>query len=195
MIRGMVSFHPEDMKQMEAPAQVLFTGMTVYDKKQNVSLPIEILQPSPPIRLKSYQSTIFVDFSTLSYLAPEATNYTYCMEGLNNNWIDLNNTHSVHFTELSPGVYTLKVKAASLSGIWNDVPAELSILVLPPWWLSGWAKIIYLILSGCLAFYMVSLFITGNELNWHRLFRFLKIKKRRNYIRLKLSFSFILPMK
>ncbi len=150
MIRGMISFDPGDLKQVESEHPVYFTGMTIYDKKRDVSLEIDSLQATSRIILKNYQSTIHLDFSTLSYLAPEATRYKYAMEGLNANWIDLHNSHEVYFTELSPGNYTLKVNAANISGVWNEIPSELSILVLPPWWLSSWAKGIYLLCCAAL---------------------------------------------
>ena len=72
------------------------------------------------------------------------------MEGLSSKWYHVVGENRVYFTKLPPGNYTFKVKAANLSGIWNDEPAMFQITILPPWWLSTKALILYGIIAiGC----------------------------------------------
>jgi signal transduction histidine kinase len=46
----------------------------------------------------------------------------------------------VSYTNLPPGAYTFRVKAAGSEGVWNErSAAALRITILPPWWLTWWA--------------------------------------------------------
>ena len=123
------------------------------------------------ITLEHNQSTFYIDYTSLSYQAPNLTQYAYCMEGLSSKWYHVVGENRVYFTKLPPGNYTFKVKAANLSGIWNDEawaadmirkyggglsgiwndePAMFQITILPPWWLSTKALILYGIIAiGC----------------------------------------------
>ena len=58
------------------------------------------------------QSTFSIDFASLSYTAPEMSEYAYKMDGLDDDWTYLKTNRKVYFTDLSPGTYTFKVKAA-----------------------------------------------------------------------------------
>src|SRR5690606_37917329 len=49
----------------------------------------------------------------------------------------------VTYTNLNPGTYVFRVKAANNDGIWNDVPTELLITVRPPFWKTPTAFVIY----------------------------------------------------
>ncbi|HDR68220.1 MAG TPA: response regulator, partial [Bacteroidaceae bacterium] len=47
--------------------------------------------------------------------------------------------------------YTLLVKGSNNDNVWNEEPARLNLLVLPPYWKSWWAYIIYfMVVSGIL---------------------------------------------
>lgn len=143
MVKGLVSFHPDDIRDVSEGAQVYFTNLTIFDKKVNtgnLSVPVAF---SKHIDLKNNQSSFKIEFSSLSYIAPAIIEYAFCLEGLQDDWIELGNTHSVTFTKLPPGTYTLKVRGRNISGNWNDVPSVLAISVAPPWFLSHTARIFY----------------------------------------------------
>ena len=76
------------------------------------------------------------DFSILSYLDPEASQYMYRIEGLHD-WVDIGNRHSVTLNTLPSGSYTLVVKGKSRTGIWNE--RHIPMHVSPPPWRTWWA--------------------------------------------------------
>ena len=45
-----------------------------------------------------------------------------------------------------PGNYSFKVKASNRDGVWNDNPTTLNIEVLPAWYVTWWAKLLYTII-------------------------------------------------
>ena len=163
MVKGLVSFHPDDIRDVREGAQVYFTNLTIFDKKVNtgnLSVPVAF---SNQIQLNSNQSSFKIEFSSLSYIAPSITEYAFCLEGLQNDWINLGGTHSVTFTKLPPGSYTLKVKGRNISGIWNEVPSVIAISVAPPWWFSHTARIFYFLVVLGLVVLGVRSFIRRNR--------------------------------
>jgi serine phosphatase RsbU (regulator of sigma subunit) len=68
------------------------------------------------------------------------------LEGFNENWIQLGNNHSVTFTNLSAGEYTLRVIGSNNDGVWNEEGTTLQIHVSPPWWKTNIAYGIYFLI-------------------------------------------------
>jgi signal transduction histidine kinase/DNA-binding response OmpR family regulator len=56
------------------------------------------------------------------------------------------NKRSATYTNLAPGNYVFKVKAAEKNGVWSQAPLELKIEILPPWWKTSFAYLFYSLL-------------------------------------------------
>ena len=44
-----------------------------------------------------------------------------------------------------PGDYLFRVRGSNNNGVWNQEEATLSVRILPPWWRTVWAYLIYII--------------------------------------------------
>ena len=76
------------------------------------------------------------------------------MEGFDKDWIQATtSSRSATYTNLDPGKYTFKLKAANYLGIWNDKAVELKITILPPPWKTWWAMLIYFALVITFLYY------------------------------------------
>lgn len=104
------------------------------------------------ISLHYNEKDFTVSFSGLNYIQPDKARYRYRLRGFNEEWIELdNNKHHVTFTNLNAGKYTLQVIASNSDGLWNETPLELEIIVLPPFWKTRTAFLIYgLLVCGIL---------------------------------------------
>ena len=51
-----------------------------------------------------------------------------------------------YYSNLAPGTYNFKVKAANSDGIWNPQEASLRITVMPPLYKTWWAYTLYIII-------------------------------------------------
>lgn len=148
-LKGLVRFHPDNIQQFSIQPKIYMTQINYSDPDHNLLRQKDITFKKG-ITLEHNQSTFYIDYTSLSYQAPNLTQYAYCMEGLSSKWYHVVGENRVYFTKLPPGNYTFKVKAANLSGIWNDEPAMFQITILPPWWLSTKALILYGIIAiGC----------------------------------------------
>ncbi|MDH3649852.1 MAG: hypothetical protein OEQ53_09220, partial [Saprospiraceae bacterium] len=83
-------------------------------------------------------------FSAIDWAAPHKLQYSYLMEGLDKNWSPLSFENKVDYRNLVPGTYRLKLKAFGAAQVWSD-PFDYSFSIYPPWWLSWWAKLLYII--------------------------------------------------
>jgi diguanylate cyclase (GGDEF)-like protein len=80
-----------------------------------------------------------VEFSLLDFTAPERNRYAYWLEGYDRTWREVDTTHrSASYTNLSPGRYTLHMKAASRDGAWTEHPLEVDVQILPAWYQAWW---------------------------------------------------------
>ncbi|HEY3386711.1 MAG TPA: hybrid sensor histidine kinase/response regulator transcription factor, partial [Saprospiraceae bacterium] len=96
------------------------------------------------ITLNTTQNFFTLEFSALDLRAPEQNKYRYQLEGIDKNWIENGNRRNVTYSHLPSGTYVFKVQGSNSLGIWSDKIAELKIKILPPWWQSWWAYLIYI---------------------------------------------------
>jgi ligand-binding sensor domain-containing protein/signal transduction histidine kinase len=158
-VKGMISFNPDKFIHNNFIPPVYITGMQINNKvvtiQQKGSPLLQSITYTKDITLSYYQASFSIDFAALTYTAPEMTEYSYIMEGLDKDWTSLKSNRKVYFTDLSPGNYTFKVKAAGENGKWNTNVAALNIKILPPVWASTSAYVFYTIIALCAIYFAV----------------------------------------
>lgn len=96
-----------------------------------------------PARVKKFS----VEFSLLTYGNTEKNVYAYQLEGYDEDWQYCNKgTHKAVFQNLPSGTYHLRVKATDGYGHWQELPYTISIQVLPPWYASRIAFMLYILM-------------------------------------------------
>jgi len=159
---GINYFDVKKLNNKVNEGNIVFTNFQVYN--QNIKAGEKyagqvILEQSitdaDRITLRHSQNFFSIEFAALNYYMPQVTHYLYKLEGFNSQWIKTNENSSLAtFTNLSPGTYTLTVKAVYKGGAVSENEGRILIVVLPPWWLSGWAKLGYFLLA-LLALYIL----------------------------------------
>lgn len=163
---GFNIFHPDSVKDNPYVPPVVFTGLKRYNTEGSGGGAVEERGISEKKKVElSYEENIFtVEFAALNFRIPEKNQYSYRLEGFNEQWIQLGTKHDITFTNLDAGEYTLRVKGSNNDGIWNEEGAALKIIVHPPWWKTWWAYSFYALVIGA-ALYGIRRF----ELNRQRL--------------------------
>src|SRR5262249_54814990 len=87
-----------------------------------------------------------VDFAALDYTAPERNRFAYKLEGFDPEWVPLSGRPSVTYTNLNPGHYTFRLRAANSDGRWNDEGLSVGVDVASAPWASPWAYALYTLL-------------------------------------------------
>ena len=157
---GFNIFKPAELGLNKNIPQVVFTDFQLFNKSirpQDASdgkilLAKDISQTSE-ISLPPDKNVFSIEFAALNFIHPEKNKYKYRLEGFDAEWLSVDSkSRKVTFTNLDPGNYTFRVKAANNDGVWNEVGASLHITVLPPFWKTRTALVLYfmMIIGGLL---------------------------------------------
>ena len=146
-LNGIVHVIPDEITYNKYVPKVIFTDITQKEGQEfNINLTDEIT-------LNPDQNSFTIYFATDNYIHSQETGYEYRLVGLSDKWQTCEpGTHSATFTALAPGDYTFEVKAVNNNGVASEGIKSVKIKVLPPFWLTWWAKTIYIILALGLMF-------------------------------------------
>ncbi len=108
------------------------------------------------LQLPFNQNFLTFSFSGTHIANPDQAKYRYILEGIDKNWSPISeNAFSENYRDLPSGFYKFRVASKGMNGIWSE-PAEFSFTILPPWWKTWWAYLIYiLIFIGIIRAYIV----------------------------------------
>lgn len=141
-IDGLVSFHPDSLTSNNYIPPVRITSME--KESELFTQRLNVYTPKIDLSHKDYSFTI--EFSALDFTNPSRNRYSYKMEGISDQWIDIGTRRFVPFTNLPPGSYNFQVRGTNSDGVWNQEGAGIQINIHPPWWRSKTAYVFYLIL-------------------------------------------------
>lgn len=145
-INGMVSFQEKDLNIPRVDYNVNITGIRINNQKVapgNKSIIKQSLPYLNEIILKPEHSVISILFSTTNYINVLKTDVEYQLKGFDKDWIDANYQQSITYTNLNPGDYTLKLRGKNKTNAGVFPEKEISIKVLPPFYKTTLAYIIY----------------------------------------------------
>lgn len=150
-IKGFNIFYPANIIEYRNTQPVHFTDIkinntpveqesSVIDKSTGNHIEI--------IRVPFNKAILSFEFASPEYSAPDKVQYAYFLEGWDRGWNYANNSRTAVYTHLSEGSYTLRVKSSATPGRWDGKELLLQIIVMPPWYRSPWAYIIYALMAG-----------------------------------------------
>ncbi|GAB3318771.1 hypothetical protein GCM10027299_10660 [Larkinella ripae] len=123
---------------------VVISSFRVHDQERP-------FDPARSIRLARSDNAFSVDFVALTYSRLPTTRYAYFLEGFDSRWNYSGAVNRAYYTNLPPGHYTLRLKAADSFGNWSRQPAPLSITVLPAYYETWWFRsLVVLVIAGAL---------------------------------------------
>ena len=189
---GLISFDPyyNNKNQYAPPVYItrfLINNSEVLPGQENSPLERSIID-TRRITLRHDQSNIAFEFSALSYVMPSANQYAYKMDGVDRDWVYTTGNQSVSYANLGPGRYTFHVKGANSDGVWSEHEATLEIVVLPPWWKSIWAYLVYLALISGLVWWLFGLYKRRTASQAHEAQRLFEAEKERELYQNKIDF-------
>ncbi|MEZ4965846.1 MAG: response regulator [Saprospiraceae bacterium] len=114
-----------------------------------------------PIDIPFQHNTISFHFAAPDFERPENTRYSYLLEGFDRKWSSWTEKAEKEYSNLPPGDYKFRVRAQSpFIGSMESTAYEFSIL--PPWYRSWWAYLLYLALTSFLI-YGLTMLITRQQ--------------------------------
>lgn len=147
-INGFDYFKPEELKDNTFKPKVVVTNIrimnrTVGEKGQpsNLNLPPFLTKN---ITLGPDDIALSLDFAAMEYSVLGKNVFRYKLEGFDPDYVNNGTKHSLTYTNLDPGKYTLKLVASSNGELWTRIPTTLTIIVLAPWYQTWWFRLLAL---------------------------------------------------
>jgi len=136
-------FNPNTLQDMTTPPRILITNVSVAGNPRAMG---------DGLAIDWDDNEIEIEYISINFRNSSRTTYSYKLEGYHTDWVDAGTRRNIQFTNLPPGPYTLLVKATNPDGLVSEVPASLSIRILPPWWRTLWAYGFYGIVFAGMVF-------------------------------------------
>lgn len=153
-INGLVYFNPSDFSFNNQNPNIHFTSLKLFNDDVTIGNKNNILSKdidfTDTIKLKYSQNVITIEYSGINFKTYGNNEFAYFLEGFENKWNKVGNKTSATYTNLSPGDYIFHVKMLNFSK--NSSSRKLHLTILPPFWQSNWAIIIYVILTASIIF-------------------------------------------
>lgn len=162
-INGYNIFDPKEVLVEDYQPPVFITKILVnnqtitpYDETGILKSTIETTQK---ITLSYLDKILTLEFASLDFTAPDRNMYRYQLVGADDTWVEAGNHRSATFLNLSPKEYIFRLQGSNSSGVWSDQITELEIIILPPWWKTWWAYLIYaaVFAAGILVYFQFSI--------------------------------------
>lgn len=155
--RNIYRFNPESISQTKTDYKLRFTGLTVGNEPVVIGddQPIqEAMSEATKIVLPYDYGNFRLQFASLNFAIQNTVRYMYRLEGYDQTWTMSGAFNRASYTNVPRGRYRFVVKA------FVDTPSEtgdeisVEIRILPPWWLTWWAKLIYVLLFAAIAYFL-----------------------------------------
>lgn len=103
---------------------------------------------SDSVRFPSGTTDLEIDYTSLTFAAPERIQFRYQLEGVDPAWREVGTRRRAYYTGLAPGSYRFRVAASHGDGIWNPTGATWSFRILPAWYQTLWFKALVVLAIG-----------------------------------------------
>ena len=152
--KGLACFSPGKINADIVPTPFYITDIQIMNRSfselsPEIASTVSKLVPTftDEITIEHRNNNFSIHFASLNYTNPELTRYAYKLVGFDQEWRYSDANHNAaHYNNLPAGDYTFLLRSTNLHGIWNKETRQLKVSVLPPFWLSWWAFLIYFLL-------------------------------------------------
>lgn len=156
---GINIIQPKNLIYKDTHEGVLFSGLRLFDRTVSVGEEFngrvvlsKSMNESHYLELQHDENAFTILLATNDVMIPATSNFQYRLKGFSENWqMTQNGQAEVTFTNLSPGRYTLEVRSVVRNGSVSDKINTLEIRILPPFYLTWWAFVIYVVLAVIIA--------------------------------------------
>ncbi|WP_297604739.1 two-component regulator propeller domain-containing protein [uncultured Alistipes sp.] len=147
------AFSTDDMAARREDSRLRFTGFWVKNQPAGIG-PSEPLKESVSrvdrIELKYNYSNFRFAFASLNYALQSQINYMYRLEGFDPEWNLAGKSNWASYSNVPTGHYKFQVKAYVGNVAAADEGLSVDVVILPPIWLTWWAKCLYILLVGAM---------------------------------------------
>ncbi|HTP14116.1 MAG TPA: two-component regulator propeller domain-containing protein [Bacteroidota bacterium] len=143
-ILGFNRFYPDSILDNPHIPAIVISDVRVFNKRI-VPSPTErrldrAISYAHEFRVPYSDNVLTFEFTALEFTSPTQNLYSYKMDGFDETWSVAGQRRDATYTNLDPGEYTFRVRASNNDGVWNMEGTSISLVVLPPWWMTWWFR-------------------------------------------------------
>ncbi|MDX1479834.1 MAG: hybrid sensor histidine kinase/response regulator transcription factor, partial [Saprospiraceae bacterium] len=158
-IYGLNAFHPDELSINQTTAAPLLTGLEINNiritARDSTGILDQALEFTSSITLPHGQNNITLHFVSPEFTAPFENRYRYYLQGAEDPWVHETTDNQAAYLNLRPGNYTFFLAASNSDEVWSEAITQLHIEIVPPWYLSNLAYVVYFLLLGLTAWWVV----------------------------------------
>jgi len=148
---GILAFNPQKLETYNCNYKTFIVDFLISNRdlrsfKDNPNLK-ESIRYSNSITLKHNQSTFTIEFAALNYYNQNRVSYKYILEGFEDEWHYNGKNRIASYPNIPHGKYLFRVQTIDEANATLKSERTLEIIILPPWWLTWWAKTFYFIMA------------------------------------------------
>lgn len=145
-VNGIVWIKKEKKGRSNFVPDIHFTKVRIFNKEYNIH-EFEKKGSNPQNIVLNYDQNFFaISFVATDFINGENCKYSYKLENFSNVWMNTR-SNEAQFTNIPPGDYTLRVKYNDGGNNNDNLIQSIRIVILPPWYQSIAAQIIYVLLA------------------------------------------------
>ena len=145
---GVFIFNPDSIRKSSYIPPIVFSKLTVANEDitpgGNSLLKVDI-DDTDKLVLSHKENIFSVHFAALDYTNPQNIQYAYILDGFEKQWTFADKQRSVTYTNLPKGEYVLRVRSTNSDGVWVDNERILDIVILPSFWETPIAYVLYIL--------------------------------------------------
>jgi signal transduction histidine kinase/DNA-binding response OmpR family regulator/ligand-binding sensor domain-containing protein len=144
---GAIVLDPDNFRVEATKVKIRFAGFIVnnstVDFNNDASPLLSCIDRSDKIELEYNQNSFSFEFSGMNYTNPSQNMFSWKLEGFEASWTEFSTKNSATYTNIPRGDYIFKLRLATPEG--SADYREIHVKVLPSWWFSPFAVLLYAI--------------------------------------------------
>lgn len=166
---GMYIIDPSSFESRTSALPVTLTGLSINGIPVSPNSPdsplSESIRQTSDIRLKNGQNSFSIEFSSLNFRSTQSNRYTYILENYDKEWNPVTQYNVATYKNIPTGKYVFKVKNVNNPYASEDVETTLYLTVVPPFWKSPTALLLYIVFCFVAGLFAVKLVVKMNKLH------------------------------
>ncbi|HWB91377.1 MAG TPA: two-component regulator propeller domain-containing protein, partial [Puia sp.] len=190
-IKGFNYFFPDSVHYSAIAPKVFLDGIKIDNKPLDADTSFisgRDIEKITQITVPYAKSILSMDFLALTFSGADKIKYAYFLDGWDKNWNYVNNARTANYSKLAAGKYDFKIKVSLPDGRWSQETQLLSIIVLPPWYQTWWAYLLYALIFAGSVYLYIQYARRQERLKFEIKLAHLESEKEKNLAERKLSF-------
>ncbi|MFC0875610.1 two-component regulator propeller domain-containing protein [Saccharicrinis sp. FJH2] len=155
--QGLVVINP-DLQTTEVMQPLLhITSIEFPNRKDNFPEMGESIDHIDKLELNHNFSSFSIKYVGINFRESNKIKYAIKMDGIDDTWNYVGDSKIANYNNLVPGTYTFRVRTVDKFGELQNYEKSLNITIIPPWWGTFLAKVIFIFVGVSIVFFILYL--------------------------------------